>query len=497
MTDYEIIRLKQLMEEDTYFYTVEQFKRFLFYYRIKENRVLGAYLSMMNEHLYKKLISNTFRNLPEKLEDFEFNEIQLQTLKYRTEYAFKGVESMRQFADFFLENQEKVNVFPNQLFVHPFGCDIDSFIKKRAVELVINEKPKSKKEVFDIYNEHFNKKIFYTSLNHASYSNFIEKRNSEGKIIDGTFKRICRIANNNIKINAKTFLTKLKIHLTAYFNNEDVRLDVFKVIHKDSKLLLRLENDYIFYKIDDCEFKELTEEVIYTKTIDDLSRGVFNSSFTGLLNNCFDNLSIKYILKNPLDKYVLIIDNLSDTKMHKVFGDVYPLVSFEKRNGQPNAQKIILKKSKEIFYVPENVFVLGICDSVSFPKMNSHTRNIFNLNIISPDYDKIYCKNIGSIDVKKILQKINLRIEVILGRNYLIDHHNFKKVDNFEKLKHLFYFKIIPFLENESLGNKADIKNIVGSSFYDYNTINGKKYEYLKPLENWTESMFVEIIQNQ
>ena len=66
---------------------------------------------------------------------------------------------------------------------------------------------------------------------------------------------------------------------------------------------------------------------------------------------------------------------------------------------------------------------------------------------------------IDEIDLAKLLDKINLRIEKLLDKDHQIGHSFFIAVSNIETLKTVFHNKIIPLLQEYFFG---DIGKIVG-----------------------------------
>jgi len=498
MTNFERERLAKLMDDKTYFYLIEKFKRVFFYYRSSNDRTLGAYLSMMNENLYLRALVRSYgSNAQKKIEQFEFNEENLLRVRERTTSAFKGVEAFHHFIDFYLDNLKRINFDVNQLILGPVGSNKRNIAKKKAVEIIndsipSNEKKASnEKKIFDEYNNLLNEKIFFSSFNNTSYSDFIEDVNEDGKIVDGIFKKICRVANNNIDVNAGDFLSKLKDKLKDYFNQYEEEYYSPEETKGKDPIRFKIIDNSVCYSYG-ADYTELTEENIYKNIEYNLGPKYSRSTFIETLKCLFDGLELNYNLKNPLDKYVLIIDDFNEGDLHKIFGDVYPLLDIKHRNGEIDAQKIVLGKSKETFFVPDNVFILAIADSSPNykVKLDIKTRSLFKINYVSPNPNDINVEYVEGINLPLLLKNLNNKIDLILGRDYTFGQNFFYRIDSFEKLKNVFYTQFIPALESYTYQDEEKLFKILGTAFFIKTKIGDTTYNKLKSIDEWDETMF-------
>lgn len=499
MTNYERERLAKLMEDKTYFYSIEKFKRVFFYYRYSNDRLLRPYQQMMDEKLYSKLKSIKSKGFPQKIERFEFNEDNLKEVKEGNSFPFRGIESFNNFLDFYLDNLNKINFNVNQLIIGPVGTDKRNLIKRITVEIVNNELPNVNEIVFekfihDEYNKHLNQRIFFSSFNNYSYSDYIEHIDQNGKIIDGIFKKICRVANNNVEINARSFIQGLEKRLKKFFSENNENYFQPEKHSNESSFKFKLIDNKVYYAYSDNVYKELTEKIIYDRYIDSwFGQTHERSTFIETLKHLFEGLELNHELKNPLDKYVLIIDNFNEGNLNEIFGDVFPLLGIKQRNGEVDSQKIILKNSKETFYIPDNVFILAILDSNTDYELNTKTRSLFKIHFVNPDPSEIFQKNINGIDLVLLLESLNNKIEFILGRNYMFGQNFFYRIDDFKELKNVFNTQFIPLLENYTSNDKEIISSILGSDFYVQTKIGDKTFKKLKPIEDWSVAMFENI----
>ena len=91
-------------------------------------------------------------------------------------------------------------------------------------------------------------------------------------------------------------------------------------------------------------------------------------------------------------------------------------------------------------------------------------RRRFVFEEIEPDKELIDCKY-KDVDVKKIFETINQRIEVLLGKDYRIGHSYFMKVDSLENLKAVFLYEVIPLLKEYFYEDWEKLCLVLGKKF--------------------------------
>lgn len=491
-------RSAELMNQKIYFYVIDKFVTHLYYDRARTNRSIVNYSSTMVE-----TIKNQIKYvLKKEIEDFEFNEHDLiKYKKFIDRKIFKGTQVLNEFIDFYIENLKLINFDVNQLFIGPYGTDKRRIVKKKAVELVNGNIPDTNKDVFDEYQKLSNNRIFYKTFDKTTnYANFIEGINKDGKIVNGLFKKICHQANMDFTLNTKEFLSNFKKILKNIPENKHE----FKLEHKlDGKNIYTfyLSDDSIWFKRGDNSYKELTEQFIYDEYKNWFGPEYHNRmSLVTALKTVFDNLTLEHRLYNPLNKYVLIIDNFNKGNIHEIFGDVLPLIPKNFRKGQTDGQKIKLSLSGELFFVPDNVFILAISDTNSFQTnlLSPSIRNMFNIRYLSSNPDKLINLKINDIDLNLLLKRLNEKIEFIKGKDYTIGHKYFDKIDTLDDLKHLFNTQLIPILEVYSNYNTDKLLFLLGKDFFEVSEfeIDGKNLKRLKLVEIWDAKMFINIYSN-
>jgi 5-methylcytosine-specific restriction endonuclease McrBC GTP-binding regulatory subunit McrB len=162
--------------------------------------------------------------------------------------------------------------------------------------------------------------------------------------------------------------------------------------------------------------------------------------------------------RNPTKDYAIFIDEINRGNIAEIFGDLISLIEIDKRKGMPNELSVYLPYSKKPFSVPQNLSIYGTMNSAdrSIALMDVALRRRFEFRQMSYDLTTleniltgkgVNPKDIDGIDLLKLLETMNRRIELLLDENFVIGHAYFTHVTKFESLKSSFINKIIPLLE--------------------------------------------------
>lgn len=145
--------------------------------------------------------------------------------------------------------------------------------------------------------------------------------------------------------------------------------------------------------------------------------------------------------------YVLIIDEISRGNISRIFGELITLVESSKRRGGEEALEVALPYSRKKFSVPSNVYLIGTMNTSdrSLAGMDVALRRRFVFEEMSPRPELL--STVAGIDLRKLLEAMNRRIEVLLGRDYLLGHAYFISVASFDDLKQTFRRQIVPLLQ--------------------------------------------------
>ena len=159
------------------------------------------------------------------------------------------------------------------------------------------------------------------------------------------------------------------------------------------------------------------------------------------------------------NKYFFIIDEINRGNMSKIFGELLLLIESDKR-GPKN--KIQLLYSNEDFYVPDNVYIIGMMNTAdrSLAMIDYALRRRFAFVEFEPAFEsegfKLQQKEISNEKYNRLIdcvEDLNERItsDVSLGKGFRIGHsyfipRNFSDVDD-EWLSDVVHYELIPLLE--------------------------------------------------
>lgn len=162
--------------------------------------------------------------------------------------------------------------------------------------------------------------------------------------------------------------------------------------------------------------------------------------------------------KHPEKEYAVFIDEINRGNISEIFGELISLIEVDKRKDMENELSATLPYSKDIFVVPRNLNIFGTMNSADrsvgtidialrrrfkFIPMTPNTKAIsdeLTLNHIDPH-------NVDGINVIKLFNVINSRIELLIDRNHMIGQAMFMSVRNSTDVIRIIKEKIIPLLE--------------------------------------------------
>lgn len=172
---------------------------------------------------------------------------------------------------------------------------------------------------------------------------------------------------------------------------------------------------------------------------------------------------------NPSKQYAIFIDEINRGNISEIFGELISLIELDKREGQFCELEAVLPYSKDAFTVPNNLNVIGTMNSAdkSIANIDVALRRRFDFQVFPCDYDELHRvinlrgidpHNLDGIDVIKLLQVINKRVELLLDTNFIIGHAFFMKVKTWEDVKAVIERKIFPLLEEYFFDDRQKIQ---------------------------------------
>lgn len=173
------------------------------------------------------------------------------------------------------------------------------------------------------------------------------------------------------------------------------------------------------------------------------------------------------------NRYAMVIDEINRGNISKIFGELITLIEPDKREGADQAISLTLAYSGESFSVPSNVDIIGAMNTAdrSLALVDTALRRRFEFIAMIPDTSKdgplkgiIVNKDDINIDVRTMLEKINLRIETLYDRDHTIGHAYFIGINDFEELKKVFRNRILPLLEEYFFDDWEKIRLVLGDN---------------------------------
>lgn len=169
---------------------------------------------------------------------------------------------------------------------------------------------------------------------------------------------------------------------------------------------------------------------------------------------------------NDSAKYAIFIDEINRANVSSVFGELITLIESDKRLGAKNeVLDTVLPYSKKRFGVPANLHIIGTMNTAdrSVEALDTALRRRFTFEKMFPKPELL--ENLEGVDLPKLLETVNRRIEVLLDSDHTIGHSYFINLQTFKDLKKTFEHKILPLLEEYFYGDFGKIGLILGKNF--------------------------------
>lgn len=172
---------------------------------------------------------------------------------------------------------------------------------------------------------------------------------------------------------------------------------------------------------------------------------------------CFKRICNK-ARNDPNNKYFVIIDEINRGNIAKIFGEAFSLIETDKR-GKENY--IELACSRERFYVPENIYIIGTMNTFDekLALKDYALRRRFCFYTINPAFEsekfkKVYEQNSFLNKTIKEIIDINKKLD----DNVKIGHAYFCKSMDDDDIRMTIKYNIIPFVK-EYYRDKNEISN--------------------------------------
>ena len=297
--------------------------------------------------------------------------------------------------------------------------------------------------------------------------------------------------------------TKLKKLYKAFQSIDDI-----KHTQNDINLLLGGVNTRAYWSV----FNELKKfEPSFVQALMEEDQGDIQLPEEGI--DAFELSNLSEVAKNRAGKFVLIIDEINRGNIAGIFGDMITLIEEDKRESNPEALKTILPYSKSYFCVPPNLHIIGTMNTAdrSVESLDTALRRRFTFVEQKPTPEVLNQTPISGVDLKRMLDKINQRISILLDEDHVIGHSYFMDVNSFAELKSVFANKILPLLQEYFYGDFGKIGLVLGKEFlmeqkfssddfanfdYEYmHELTDKKIYQIRNMEELEASAFIRIYE--
>ena len=168
--------------------------------------------------------------------------------------------------------------------------------------------------------------------------------------------------------------------------------------------------------------------------------------------------------------YVFIIDEINRGNISKIFGELITLIEESRREGESEETRAPLLQSKEEkFVVPSNLYIIGTMNTAdrSITQIDTALRRRFSFREMMPDTSTLEGCIVDRINIKKMLETINKRIEYLMDREHQIGHAYLlplKQNNTIKNLGKIFKDKIIPLLQEYFFDDYEKIRLVLGDT---------------------------------
>lgn len=171
-------------------------------------------------------------------------------------------------------------------------------------------------------------------------------------------------------------------------------------------------------------------------------------------------------LADPSERHVFIIDEINRGNLSKILGELMLLIEPDKRSSEWAVKLAYAEKAEERFYVPENVYILGMMNTAdrSLAVVDYALRRRFAFATVTPAFGQeafrrhLLANAVDGDTVDRVIERMTALNEAIasdaanLGRGYCIGHSFFTPTDGDGEHGDAWYkaiigVEIIPLLE--------------------------------------------------
>ena len=316
-------------------------------------------------------------------------------------------------------------------------------------------------------------------LSNANSSEEVKKLlvdESEYKSNDYAF-RVCNTFKNKIKINDFIIIShgNTKFKAIAQVVGEYTFLSE-SIADEKGVFTGNLPVKWVYISKDLLPYEKILNKKFSQQALYNIKSNIEIDKFQDFINPDDNNSMNK--------KYVLIIDEINRGNISKIFGELITLIEESKRE----VMAVTLPYSGESFSVPNNLYIIGTMNTAdrSIALMDTALRRRFDFVEMQPDYDALEEEaTYNDVNLSKLLQVINQRIEYLYDRDHTIGHAYFIGITDFAGLCSVFANKIIPLLQEYFYDDWEKIRLVLAD-----NQVNKSEYQFIQTNRTTATSLF-------
>lgn len=297
---------------------------------------------------------------------------------------------------------------------------------------------------------------FVTFHQSFSYEDFVEGLRAEVRadgsinyvVADGVLKSFCKALEDGPKIEIGTKFA------SGYVVTRST--DEILWLEKPNGSSLPLPwalIDELKSLVDDgaITLADVREKTVFSRVEDSRLEKYIVNGYNNVLPHILEAIQSK-TAEQPHRPGVLIIDEINRGNVSKIFGELITLVEHSKRAGASEALSAVLPYSKQPFSLPSGLHIIGTMNTAdrSLATVDIALRRRFVFVEVEPDSRSLEGVEIAGVDVGKLLDVMNARIEALLDRDHRLGHAYFIGLtadDDVRQLKQVFATQIIPLLQ--------------------------------------------------
>lgn len=454
----------------------------------------------------------------------KYNKEELEKMAFDADFRKEVLDQLKTITitDEPMKNTDKTPVVPlNQILFGAPGTGKTYHTKKMAVEIINGkkEKDRTREEINKEYEEliEAGQIVFTTFHQSLSYEDFIEGIKPETidgnvtyEVKDGIFKSICKNAFSK-EITSDNFEVVYQKLLDEIDNSVDNKLVLETLVHaKEFTIYKNSKNNIRFHSNTEKAYEAVIKKEVlehYLKTGEALDWAPYTKSVANYIIEKYN-----YIQNEAIEpkKHVLIIDEINRGNVSAIFGELITLLEDDKRKGNPEHTEVKLPYSGKEFSVPNNVYIIGTMNTAdrSVEALDTALRRRFSFVEMQPNPEIL--SEVEGVDLSKLLETINKRIEVLIDKDHQIGHSYFIGIQNIVDLQRTFKDKIIPLLEEYFYGDFGKIGLVLGGAFiklaenqvafpknftYENDFSEDKKIYHITSFDKWDEKTFISIYE--